>query len=534
MRTAGKVLAWFIGIIIALYIILALVLHFVVKPDTYKNLVEKAVLQTTGHKMVINGTLDWNMFPTPRLKITDVIIDNKKGTTHLSPYFAKIKEADVQVRLMPLLSGEVVPKTLILRDAHINLVYQSAKNNPLAATQQKIMQKQADMANNPMHQMETGKPSLKLDSDHESHATYLQHMQLPNVTIVNTSINWIDLKDNNITNFKNINLTIHPDGNDTFIKGGLVIAHQQHTITLMLSTNLTRNTDNTVFTFANLAFSGEATTQKTTNSLHYDGPITVDLSKQTLMMKNYKLNWNNLPMNGTVRGQWSTKDSGLSATFTASTHVAGGLINEKGTYQHPDKGADSLRYLISIHKIALAPVLKSLHYDHLLKGTGNLTATLNANNQNKNWVSNLNGNGHFKLTDTELAGLNSAKFFNMALAKARGNPVQDDGITVFSVIAGSFTIHNGVFYNTDLKANARKITSTGTGTINFNDKTINYHLYMKHVNNKDMTLPLIIKGDLQHPKIKLDVKNIIQNTVKNHLFKDLFHGNKHFDLKKLF
>ena len=79
MKTLGKIIAWLIGIIILLYIIAALVLHYAIKPQTYKTFVQDTVYKYTGHKMTINGTFEWSVFPNPRIKLTNVLIQNQKG-----------------------------------------------------------------------------------------------------------------------------------------------------------------------------------------------------------------------------------------------------------------------------------------------------------------------------------------------------------------------------------------------------------------------------------------------------------------------
>ena len=530
MRTAGKILAWFIGIIILLYIILALVLHYAIKPKTYKSWVESAVYQSTGHKLVINGALEWNTFPNPTVMISDVIIKNQKGSKHVSPYFAKIGEADLRISLVHLFSGNIVPKKIILRDAHLNLVYESARNNPLAKLQDKTK-------NKTQHQTSQPKKPLALGDDHTSHATYLQHMQLPDVLLTNSSVNWVDLKDNKITKFKDINLTIHPETNTAFIKGRITIVQQQHTVKLKLSTTFTHAANNTLLALQNLSFSGTDTSSNITNNLDYHGDINANLTKQTIDAPAYQLTWNQLPMHGKIHGEWVTANNGMNATFTASTQLADGMINEKGTYSAPDHGSNHIKYLISIHHINLAPVLKSVHFDNLLKGTANLTAHVTANNSGSGWIANLNGSGNFKLTNTELGKLNSAQYLNQAMDILHRKKVQNDGVTVFSNISGSFTLHNGVFYNNDLKMNARKLTSTGAGNINLNTKTINYKLYLAHNDSNDLKLPLDITGPLNHPRVKPDLKDLgkalIKKTIKKKIFKNIFN-DKHIDLKKIF
>ena len=227
----------------------------------------------------------------------------------------------------------------------------------------------------------------------------------------------------------------------------------------------------------------------------------------------------------------------MTATFIASTQLANGMINEKGIYSAADQGSNSIKYLLSVHHINLQPVLKSLHFDNLIKGTANLTAHLTANNSGSGWLSNLNGSGNFKLTDTELGKLNSVHYLNQAFELLHQQKIEDDnGVTVFSNISGSFTLHDGVFYNDDLKMNARKITSTGTGNINLNTRMINYKLYLAQ-NNNEFKLPLDISGPLEHPQIKPDLanlgKDLIKKSIKKKIFDNIFHG-KHIDFKKIF
>lgn len=542
MRSFGKFIAWLIGIIILLYLIMALVLHFMIKPETYKSWLEKVVYQQTGHKLIINGALEWSTFPNPTIKMTQVVVENEKDQAHIAPYFAKVKEVDLQISLLHLFSGEIVPTYVILHEAQVNLIYHSATHNSITQLQQKSKSSQSPTATGPQPSASKSNaqlsPALKLGDDATSHKTYLQHMKLPKVLLTNSSINWIDLKNNKITKFNDINVTIQPEQTSAFIKGSVTITQQPHTLKLKLSTTLTHSLDNTLVKLENLSFSGTDSNGKLTNSLDYKGDISADFNKQTVSLPSYHLTWNQLPMHGKIDGNWTTTNNQLSATITASTKLADGMINEKATYVAPDKGHDSLNYLISIHHINLAPVLKSIHYDHLLQGVGSLTAHMSANNSGKGWVSNLNGAGNFRLTDTKLGQLNSTQYLNQALQLLHQSPLENNGVTVFSNISGSFTLHNGVFYNNDLKLEAKKVTSTGAGNINFNTHTINYRLKITPKNNKNnFVLPLNVTGSLQHPKVTPDLENIgkelLQNSIKQKVFKNLFHDKK-INIDKIF
>ncbi len=527
MRTLGKILAWLISIIIVLYIILWIVLHYAISPRTYKALVENATYKLMGREMIINGEFAWSVFPNPTIKITDVLIKNTNSDQTASPYFAKINETDLQVNLASLFSGKIIPKQITLRGADFNIVSHRAQHN---------LNNTADITR--VSEQTTAATTMTPTST--PNALTVTVSQLPQVTILNTAINWINPEDNKTIHFKNINLTLLPGTDAVWVKGTVDVINAKQLTKLKLSTYILSHNNNTQVTLDNLRLDGTTTLNNTVNSLSYNGSITIDFINQTLSIPSYILNWNGLPLSGSSSNNWKKTDSGLTVNFTTSLNVANGLINEQGTFNAPDSGNNSINYVLTISHIQLAPVLKALHHDNLIKGSADLSATLTSTNTNQNWLANLNGTGNFKLINTQLGTLNFENYINQAMSLLHGKPTQNNaGITIFSTITGTFKINNGVFANNDLRMNATDFHSTGSGTINMNTNIIDYLLVLQQNNNKNFNLPIKITGNIQQPLIKVDLKNLSKIIIKNTLkekgqeLKKLFH-DQGVDLKKIF
>ncbi|PHQ80289.1 MAG: hypothetical protein COB66_05130 [Coxiella sp. (in: Bacteria)] len=525
MRTLGKLIAWFILIILILYAISALVLHYAIHPKTYKTALEKSVFKATGHQMVINGALTWSVFPRPMLKVSDVLIKNQKGTKHISPYFAKIGEADIQIKLLPLLSGHVEPALVILKNADLNLVYQSAKNNPHASVS--TMKTSA------------GRPMLSLQNDSESHKTYLKHFNIPDVLIKNTNINLVNLKDNSITNFKDINLSVRPDGNHATLKGSLSISRAQQQITLQLNTEVLASPATNSLALQNVSLKGTVHKNGVTNTFSLQGNASVNFNTNIANIPNYTLTWNGLPMSGSFTDHWTTSDTGFISNFKSNKTIANGTISEKGQYQAPKEGPANLTYSLTVNHVDIQPILKAIHYDKLMSGTLNLSAKLNASKQNHSWINHLDGAGTFSMSNAKLMRINPDSLINQAHKYLHKNATNNNttGTTLFTMAKGTFKLHNGVFYNNDLTMQSKRINATGSGNINLVNHTIRYTLYLQHSDKKGLNVPVIISGSLHNPSVHIDYKNLgkelIINIINKRSIKNIFDGKK-INLKGIF
>ncbi len=90
-----------------------------IDPRTYAGLVTEAVEEATGRKLEINGDIDIALGLTPGVVIEDIALSNAKWSQQ--PLMASAKRLEVEIRLLPLLFGDVTIRRIILTGAQVNL-----------------------------------------------------------------------------------------------------------------------------------------------------------------------------------------------------------------------------------------------------------------------------------------------------------------------------------------------------------------------------------------------------------------------------
>ncbi|HKL76962.1 MAG TPA: AsmA family protein, partial [Gammaproteobacteria bacterium] len=105
--------------LIALVLAAAVALPYVVDTAAYREDLERVVEQRTGRTLTIEGRTRLSVLPWLGLEVGKVTLGNAPG---FGPKpFARVAAADVRVRVLPLLWGEVVIGTVRLRAPEVNL-----------------------------------------------------------------------------------------------------------------------------------------------------------------------------------------------------------------------------------------------------------------------------------------------------------------------------------------------------------------------------------------------------------------------------
>ncbi len=107
------------GAIVALLVVLALVVPFLVPTSTYKEQIEARVKAATGREIRLSGDLRLSVLPSLSLSAKDVSFANRPGAAEKD--MARIKELDLNLKLAPLLSGKIEVEALILRQPDLVL-----------------------------------------------------------------------------------------------------------------------------------------------------------------------------------------------------------------------------------------------------------------------------------------------------------------------------------------------------------------------------------------------------------------------------
>ena len=119
MTKALKILAIVVGGLLALFIVLAVTLTLLFDPNDYKKNIIEAVKDKTGRELRIEGKLGWSFFPWVGIETGRLELSNAPGFG--KEPFARVDAAGASVKLLPLLSRNVVVDTIRLDGLKLNL-----------------------------------------------------------------------------------------------------------------------------------------------------------------------------------------------------------------------------------------------------------------------------------------------------------------------------------------------------------------------------------------------------------------------------
>ncbi|HOP19511.1 MAG TPA: AsmA family protein, partial [Amphiplicatus sp.] len=112
---------FFFGILalIALLIAIVVVAPGLIPVSAYKGQIENAASASLGRQVTIGEGLRFKLVPQTAFHVTDLEIANPDGFT--GPYLAHVKEADIGVKLLPLLNKNVEIERFILTEPDMKL-----------------------------------------------------------------------------------------------------------------------------------------------------------------------------------------------------------------------------------------------------------------------------------------------------------------------------------------------------------------------------------------------------------------------------
>ncbi len=126
-----KLIKWLLGFVafFAVLLVLAIVLLPVFfDPNDHKPRIQSLASEAIGREVVLQGPIEWSVFPWIAINLNDVSIANAKGFK--GDYLAEVEDVSVRVKLLPLLKKEIKVGQVELKQPKINLqVTQSGQTN---------------------------------------------------------------------------------------------------------------------------------------------------------------------------------------------------------------------------------------------------------------------------------------------------------------------------------------------------------------------------------------------------------------------
>ena len=108
-----------IGALLALLIVVAIAVPAFIPVETYRTQVEQRVEDATGRKLTIAGPVKFSLLPSVAILAKDVHFANAAGFA--APEMATLAGLEIKLKVMPLLTGEIVIDSFVIDKPVINL-----------------------------------------------------------------------------------------------------------------------------------------------------------------------------------------------------------------------------------------------------------------------------------------------------------------------------------------------------------------------------------------------------------------------------
>ncbi len=183
-----KILA-VIGALVVVIIAALLVIPSLIDWNSYKAEITTAVNEATGRNLELRGDLSLSLLPFPALSVKDAALGNVEGATDKN--MVTVKEVEVSVALMPLLTGNIQVTQVRLIDPVVSIqTFKDGSNN--LVFDPKDAQGHGPVAgtiNNPEDQAaQSAQPASKAPANDDSGSSLASSIRVDSLSIENATI----------------------------------------------------------------------------------------------------------------------------------------------------------------------------------------------------------------------------------------------------------------------------------------------------------------------------------------------------------
>ena len=119
MRKLLKIILYVLAALTFIVIAAVLCLPFLIDPNDFKPEIEAAVKKQTGREFSIDGNLELSVFPWLGISTGSMSLSNAEGFS--KPYFAKIQQSELNVKLIPLFSKQLEISQIVFKGLRLQL-----------------------------------------------------------------------------------------------------------------------------------------------------------------------------------------------------------------------------------------------------------------------------------------------------------------------------------------------------------------------------------------------------------------------------
>jgi len=290
-----KILLTLTAALALLIIVAAVVIPMFVDPNDFKPQIQSIVKKQTGRELTISGDLELSVFPWIGVATGEMTLSDAPGFD--KPYFARIEESNIKVKLLPLLSKKIEISRIVLKGLDLYL----AKNNKGITNWDDLIAAKAQEDKQPAQDKSATTP--------DKPENILAALAIGGISIENAHLVWDDQKSGKYTEIKDFNLhtdkLVFDQPVDINLSFAIVDKKTQVTQSVDFSTQLVINDKLELIKLSDLALTSLTSGKDIpNNSLKavLTADVAIDLPQQTLDIANLKLKSGNLTVTADIKG----------------------------------------------------------------------------------------------------------------------------------------------------------------------------------------------------------------------------------------
>ncbi|MBN9286475.1 MAG: hypothetical protein BGO43_06670 [Gammaproteobacteria bacterium 39-13] len=265
------------------------------------------------------------------------------------------------------------------------------------------------------------------------------------------------------------------------------------------------------------AASGNAKTTQTNVSSQVSKPITMPALNGEITIK--QLIAKDLTLDN-VKATIKTENNVLKANPLTADFYQGRL--SLSATKDLAKASAPVLLQGSLNNIEMQNLLAALKQEQYISGRASIDFNLAQSEQMPNGIVKMH------LKNGTLNGIDVKYYLNLAqsLFNKEKAPGQDTKSTPFGDLTATLALHDNMIDNNDLLITSPDFKANGDGSINLNNKTIEYKLkaFRQYSDNREHTnypLAIRIKGTLQHPKVEPDMDLYMKASLEKEMKKQV-------------
>jgi len=193
MRALFKIIGTLIGIVIVLFIGLAIVVPIYFDPNDYKNEIATFVQDETGRELKIEGDIGLSVFPWLAIELGALELGNAPGFADES--FARLERMEIGVKVLPLLRKRLEMRAVTIHGLELNL----AKNKNGRTNWEDFVQSSEDA--------QKGQERQKQPEEDTNEGTIpIAALGIGGLDIRDAALSWRDAQNNQYYRLKRLNI----------------------------------------------------------------------------------------------------------------------------------------------------------------------------------------------------------------------------------------------------------------------------------------------------------------------------------------